>query len=100
MKEHSEGFFKAKEMVDAIRDIDYLLEQYDDGIQVLSSECDKNRFLKTIFNHIRYIFSGKKEKCLDFVEVESQFSSEFMVDLHDFLVEERSKFEKKLKILE
>ena len=94
MKEHSEGFFKAKEMVDAIQDIDYLLENYNYGIG------DKNDSLKKIFNHIRYIFSGKKEKCLDFVEVKSQFSSEFMIDLHDFLVQERVKFEKKLKFLE
>lgn len=99
MKEHSEGFFKAKEMVDAIRDIDYLLENYDYGIRVVDSG-DKKCSLKTIFKHIRYIFDGKKEEYVEFVEVKSQFSSEFMVDLHDFLVQEREKFEKKLKILE
>lgn len=99
MKEHSEGFFKAKEMVDAIRDIDYLLENYDYGIRV-AKHTEKNYALKTIFNHIRYIFGGKEEEYVNFVEAKSQFSSEFMVDLHDFLVQEREKFEKKLKILE
>ena len=99
MKEHSEGFFKAKEMVDAIRDIDYLLESYDYGIRVVDSGVKKG-YLKTMFSHIRYIFSGKKEEYSIFVEAKSQFSSEFMVDLHDFLVQEREKFEKKLKILE
>lgn len=99
MKEHSEGFFKAKEMVDAIRDIDYLLENYDYGIRVVDSGI-KRGYLKTIFNYIRYIFGGKKEKYANFVEAKSQLSSEFMVDLHDFLVQEREKFEKKLKILE
>ena len=99
MKEHSEGFFKAKEMVDAIRDIDYLLENYEYGIRV-EKYTEKNCALKTIFNHIRYIFGGKKEEYIKFVEAKSQLSSEFMVDLHDFLVQEREKFEKKLKILE
>ena len=99
MKEHSEGFFKAKEMVDAIRDIDYLLESYDYGIRVVKS-VEKNYSVRTMFRHIRHIFGKKGDVPVDYIESNSMISSEFMVDLHDFLVQEREKFEKKLKILE
>ena len=99
MMDHTEGYLKAKELVEAINDIDYLLENYDYGIRVVDSG-DKRCSLKMIYDHIRYIFCGKKEKYINFVEANSSISSEFMVDLHDFLIQERVKFEKKLRILE
>ena len=98
MVDKSEGYLKAKDCVDAIDDINFMLHEYENaGVGCI---FDKDLAVLSIFYKIRRLFTGKNGDELTEFYGKSSFSSEFMVDLHDFLVEEREKFNKKLRILE
>lgn len=89
----SETFLKAKELVDAIQDIDLILEEYKAG---MNNEDDKNRRRDRIIDILRYIMSGK---CPDFEDYNSQFSSDFVVRLVEFLTDLKAKYEEDLRHL-
>ena len=89
----SETFLKAKELVDAIQDIDLILEEYKAG---MNNEDDKNRRRDRIIDRLRYIMSCK---CPDFEDYNSQFSSDFVVRLVEFLTDLKAKYEEELRHL-
>lgn len=90
----SETFLKAKELVDAIEDIDYLLGQYKNG---MDNGSDKNCCLQRFFDKVYHIIHKKHpEHIKDEIHYcysvpNSSMSSDFMVSLIAHLIRLKAK---------
>ena len=89
----SETFLKAKELVEAISDIDAILGDYNYGVKVPSEKNDKKY---NIFTRLYRRIHGIRR---DYNVYRSQFSSHFVVRLVEFLADLRAKYEEDLRHL-
>lgn len=89
----SETFLKAKELVEAISDIDAILGDYNYGTKVPSEKNDKKY---DIFTRLYRRIHGCR---CDYNVYRSQFSSDFVIRLMEFLTDLKAKYEEDLRHL-
>ena len=101
LTDNCEEFYKKKEVVETIEDINCMLKWFEMGMMadVGTVSDEKKRSMRLIFNKIFKIFRKRypdPEEESDIFNMNSTISSEFTVDLVEFLRLEKKKFEKKL----